>query len=97
MRSPTAPASLRPCAASVASASSRSDPYTPRTNGKAERFIQTLLREWAYRRPYASFAARTLTLAPWLHDYNWPRRHSSLHGDPPISRLPAGNLVRLHT
>jgi len=71
-------------------------PYTPRTNGKAERFIQTLLREWAYRRPYATSAVRTRALGGWLHYYNWHRRHSSLHGEPPVSRLRAGNLVRLH-
>jgi len=75
----------------------RTRPYTPRTNGKAERFIQTLLREWAYRRPYATSAARTRALAGWLHYYNWHRRHSSLHGEPPVSRLRAANLVRLHS
>jgi len=74
----------------------RTRPYTPRTNGKAERFIQTLLREWAYRRPYATSAIRTRALGGWLHYYNWHRRHSSLHGEPPVSRLRAGNLVRLH-
>jgi transposase InsO family protein len=71
-------------------------PYTPRTNGKAERFIQTLLREWAYRRPYATSAGRSRALSAWLHYYNWHRRHSSLHGEPPVSRLRAANLVRLH-
>jgi len=75
----------------------RTRPYTPRTNGKAERFIQTLLREWAYRRPYATSAIRTRALGSWLHYYNWHRRHSSLHGEPPVSRLRAGNLVRLHS
>jgi transposase InsO family protein len=75
----------------------RTRPYTPRTNGKAERFIQTLLREWAYRRPYATSAVRTRALGGWLHYYNWHRRHSSLHGEPPVSRLRAGNLVRLHS
>jgi transposase InsO family protein len=73
-------------------------PYTPRTNGKAERFIQTLLREWAYARPYRSSAARQAILSRWLHYYNWHRSHASLGGRPPISRLLAGdNLVRLHT
>lgn len=75
----------------------RTRPYTPRTNGKAERFIQTLLREWAYRRPYATSAARTRALASWLHYYNWHRRHSSLHDEPPVSRLRAANLVGLHS
>ncbi|HET7341788.1 MAG TPA: IS481 family transposase [Methylomirabilota bacterium] len=73
-------------------------PYTPRTNGKAERFIRTLLTEWAYGRAYGSSAARTATLSPWLHYYNWHRPHTSLAGRPPINRLAAGdNLVRLHT
>jgi transposase InsO family protein len=73
-------------------------PYTPQTNGKAERFIQTLLREWAYVRPYGSSRARHIVLPRWLHYYNWHRRHASLHGRPPISRVLAGdNLVRLHT
>jgi transposase InsO family protein len=71
-------------------------PYTPRTNGKAERFIQTLLREWAYRRPYPTSASRSRALSAWLHYYNWHRRHSSLHGEPPVSRLRAANVVRLH-
>lgn len=76
----------------------RTRPYTPQTNGKAERFIQTLLREWAYRRPYTSSTRRQAALAPWLHFYNWHRRHASLDGRPPISRLVSGdNLVRLHT
>jgi transposase InsO family protein len=73
-------------------------PYTPRTNGKAERFIQTLLREWAYRVPYASSAQRTAALAHWLHHYNWHRRHSALAGQPPISRVvPRDDLLRLHS
>jgi transposase InsO family protein len=62
-------------------------PYTPRTNGKAERFIQTLLREWAYARPYRTSNQRTKRLAPWLRYYNGLRPHSALRGLPPQSRI----------
>jgi transposase InsO family protein len=73
-------------------------PYRPQTNGKAERFIQTLLREWAYGRPYVSSFARQAALSPWLHYYNWHRPHGGIHGCPPISRVVrADNLVSLHT
>jgi len=60
-------------------------PYTPRTNGKAERFIQTALREWAYARAY--------------HNYNWHRPHGSLKANTPISRLGLSedNQLRLHS
>lgn len=76
----------------------RTRPYTPRTNGKAERFIQTLLREWAYARPFYSSAERALLLPYWVEHYNCARAHSSLAGQPPISRLPGGNnLLRLHS
>jgi transposase InsO family protein len=76
----------------------RTRPYTPRTNGKAERFIQTLLREWAYIRAYRTSAVRERALPHWLHYYNVQRPHAGLHGRPPVSRLPsADNLVRLHT
>ncbi len=73
-------------------------PYTPRTNGKAERFIQTALREWAYARSYSSSQQRAAHLLPWLHHYNWHRPHASLHYLPPFSRLliPMNNLLRLH-
>jgi transposase InsO family protein len=73
-------------------------PYTPRTNGKAERFIQTLLREWAYRRAYPSSRHRTEALPAWLYYYNWERGHGALHGRPPMSRLVApNNLVAVHS
>ena len=73
-------------------------PYTPRTNGKAERFIQTMLREWAYAVAYVSSAHRTAALARWLHYYNWHRRHSALKGQPPITRVVAqDDLLRLHS
>jgi transposase InsO family protein len=58
-------------------------PYTPRTNGKAERFIQTALREWSYATAYPTSAARTAALPPWLHHYNWHRPHTSLAGHAP--------------
>ncbi len=53
--------------------------YTPRTNGKAERFIQTALREWAYGRTYRHSRERTAYLSEWLHRYNWHRPHSASH------------------
>jgi len=65
----------------------RTRPYRPRTNGKAERFIQTLLREWAYRRPYHSSAQRTERLARYLNYYNHRRPHASLRKKTPASRL----------
>ena len=73
-------------------------PYRPQTNGKAERFIQTLLREWAYAQAYATSFARQAALPAWLHQYNWHRPHGGLHGSPPISRVAsADNLVSLHS
>ncbi|MBA3544483.1 MAG: IS481 family transposase [Chthoniobacterales bacterium] len=73
-------------------------PYTPRTNGKAERFIQTSLREWAYAAVYAHSAHRADHLQPWLHRYNWHRPHSALQFQPPISKLhlTMNNLLSLH-
>ena len=65
----------------------RTRPYTPRTNGKAERFIQTSLREWAYVRAYQSSAERTQAMQPWMTSYNHSRPHSALGGQPPVSRL----------
>ena len=56
----------------------RTKPYTPRTNGKAERFIQTALREWAYARAYQTSEQRKNHLPEWTHMYNWHRPHGSL-------------------
>lgn len=77
----------------------RTKPYTPRTNGKAERFIQTSLREWANARCYDSSEQRARHLPAWLHHYNWHRPHSSLNYKPPISRapLPLNNVLGLHS
>jgi transposase InsO family protein len=74
-------------------------PYTPKTNGKAERFIQTALREWAYAQAYATSDQRAQELPVWLHRYNWHRPHGALKSKPPISRLALDqdNLLRLHT
>ena len=65
----------------------RTRPYRPQTNGKAERFIQTLLHEWAYRRAYSTSAERTIALGAWLTHYNFTRPHGSLSHKPPGSRL----------
>jgi transposase InsO family protein len=65
----------------------RTRPYTPRTNGKAERFIQTLLREWAYRTAYATSARRRRALGPWLRYYNQRRPHTAHGYRPPLTRL----------
>jgi transposase InsO family protein len=74
-------------------------PYTPKTNGKAERFIQTTLREWAYARAYQNSDQRSAELPIWLHRYNWHRPHGSLKASTPISRLGLAedNLLRLHS
>lgn len=77
----------------------RTRPYTPKTNGKAERFIQTALREWAYAQAYPTSDRRAEELPIWLHQYNWHRPHGSLKSKPPISRLALAedNLLRLHS
>lgn len=62
-------------------------PYRPRTNGKAERFIQTALREWLYARAYQRSDQRTADMSPWLHWYNHHRPHSALGARPPANRL----------
>lgn len=76
----------------------RTKPYTPRTNGKAERFIQTALREWAYAKAYDTSDQRAAELQSWLHRYNWHRPHSAIGDKPPISRLAltGNNLLRVH-
>jgi transposase InsO family protein len=77
----------------------RTKPYTPKTNGKAERFVQTSLREWAYARAYETSDQRAAELPIWLHRYNWHRPHGSIGAKPPISRiaLTKDNLLRLHS
>ena len=77
----------------------RTRSYRPQTNGKAERFIQTALREWVYAKAYTHSDGRTAELPIWLHRYNWHRPHGSLKAKTPISRLglTEDNLLRLHT
>ncbi|CAO4167511.1 IS481 family transposase [Methylorubrum aminovorans] len=76
----------------------RTRPYTPKTNGKAERFVQTSLREWAYARAYETSDQRGQALAAFLFRYNWQRPHKGINGTTPISRLGLNedNLLRLH-
>jgi transposase InsO family protein len=76
----------------------RTKPYTPKTNGKAERFIQTALREWAYAKAYPTSDCRAHELPIWLHRYNWHRPHGGIKLQTPISRLGLSkdNLLRLH-
>jgi transposase InsO family protein len=74
-------------------------PYRPQTNGKAERFIQSALREWAYGIPYNHSSERTQMLDRWIHHYNWHRPHQGIKGLTPVSRLAqsGNNLLTLHT
>jgi transposase InsO family protein len=74
----------------------RTRPYTPKTNGKAERFIQTALREWAYAQAYPTSDRRAAQLPVWLHQYNWHRPHGGINSQTPISRLglTRDNLLR---
>jgi transposase InsO family protein len=76
----------------------RTKPYTPKTNGKAERFIQTALREWAYAQAYPTSDRRAEELPIWLHRYNWHRPHGGIKSKTPISRLALieDDLLRLH-
>jgi len=73
----------------------RTRPYTPKTNGKAERFIQTSLREWAYAQTYQTSAERAHAMQPWITSYNHLRPHSALGGHPPVTRL--NNLLGFDT
>jgi len=76
----------------------RTKPYTPKTNSKAERFIQTALRKWAYARPYDTSDQRIAEVPYRLHRYNWHRTHGSLKSTPAVSRLRLNrnNFLRLH-
>ncbi len=77
----------------------RTRPYTPKTNGKVERFIQTSLREWAYAYAYQNSRQRKQQLPTWLHRYNWHRPHSGIGDKTPISRLGLieNNVLRFHS
>ena len=75
----------------------RTRPYTPRTNGKAERFIQTSLREWAYAQPFQTSADRADAMRPWLAEYNSSRPHSALGGRPPLIRLTQATVQTVTT
>lgn len=74
-------------------------PYRPQTNGKAERFIQSALREWAYGWAYQHSTQRTEALDAWIHHYNWHRPHQGIGGLAPMTRLNASrnNLLTLHS
>jgi transposase InsO family protein len=73
--------------------------YRPQTNGKAERFIQSALREWAYGRVYEASEQRKAALPAWTHFYNWRRPHLGINLMPPMSRLSLArkNVLTLHT
>jgi transposase InsO family protein len=76
----------------------RTKPYTPKTNGKVERFIQTSLRQWAYAYAYENSRQRKQQLPTWLHRYNWHRPHAGIGDKTPISRLglSENNVLRFH-
>jgi transposase InsO family protein len=93
-------ADFRDAVAALGARHIRTRPYTPRTNGKAERFIQTMLRLWAYVRPYNSSDERAAALSPWLIWYNRQRPHGSLQDRSPVEtlkQLRRDNLVGDHT
>jgi transposase InsO family protein len=77
----------------------RTRPYTPKTFGKAERFVQTSLREWAYAKAYDTSQQRRAELPAFLFRYDWQRPHRSLNNKPPVRRLGLAddNLLRLHS
>lgn len=90
----------RETCAELGIAHKRTRAYRPQTNGKAERFIQSALREWAYGIAYDHSSERTAMLAKWQHHYNWHRPHAGIGGHPPMSRLPASarkNLLTVHS
>lgn len=90
----------RAACAELGIAHKRTRAYRPQTNGKAERFIQSALREWAYGIPYHHSSERTAMLAKWQHHYNWHRPHAGIGGTPPMSRLKPSsgkNVLTLHT
>jgi transposase InsO family protein len=82
---------FRAACAALAISPRRTRPYRPQTNGKAERFIRTLLTEWAYARPFHDTAARVAALPAFIDFYNRSRPHWSLNGQPPVSRVPPVN------
>ncbi|MDR2573836.1 MAG: integrase core domain-containing protein [Desulfovibrio sp.] len=71
----------------------RTRPYRPQTNGKAERFIRTALKEWAYKYTYTHSWKRTAYLPVWTHQYNFVRPHTALGGNPPASKLNGGGTT----
>ncbi len=75
----------------------RTRPYRPQTNGKAERFIRTLLQGWAYGAIYGSSRERTAALDGWLWHYNHRRRHSALGHQPPVTRITTTNLLSTYS
>ena len=74
----------------------RTKPCTPQTNGKAERFIQTSLREWAYAKVYDTCDQRAQDLPAWTHRYNCHRSHGGTKSQTPISRHAGDNLLKVH-
>jgi transposase InsO family protein len=98
--SPYISADFRDAVVALGARHLKTRPYTPRTNGKAERLIQTMLRLWAYVRPYNSSYERAVALAPWLLRYNRQRPHGSLQDRSPVETLKdlrRDNLVGDHS